>query len=251
VRSLLVNGNAGNDLISNTTAIRMTALGGLGNDRLEGGAVRDLLEGGAGNDQLFGRGGNDVVRGGLGADLVNGGLGDDSLTGQSGNDTLEGNSGRDHLFGEIGDDRLFGGNDNDYLCGGSGRDVLHGGLGTDMAVRDTDDYGDDCEGQELVTALTGAAGNGKAEYEPGTGGATAFEVEVDRLGRNATYSVVVNGQTLGTLTTTSEGEGKLVSSRTDLPIVVGTVIQIVDANGSVALQGTFALGTDDSSGNDD
>ncbi|MFO0881622.1 MAG: calcium-binding protein [Gemmataceae bacterium] len=251
VNSLLVRGNAGSDLISNSTSIRMTAQGGLGNDRLEGGASRDILEGGAGSDQLFGRGGNDVVRGGLGADLVSGGVGDDSLTGQSGNDTIDGNSGRDNLFGEIGDDRLFGGNDNDYLSGGSGRDVLNGGLGTDMAAHDTDDYGDDCEGQELVAALTGATGGGKADYEPGTGGSKAFEVEVYHLAPSATYSVVVDGQQIGTLTTTSEGEGKLVSSRTDLGIVVNSVIQIVGSNGSVALQGTYVLAPNDSSGSDD
>ena len=82
--TLLVEGRAGNDVISSQAGYRRAAprrvmLGGSGNDRLiatpdgsiiHGGNGRDRLIGGPGKDNLTGGRGHDVIRGGKGRDLL-------------------------------------------------------------------------------------------------------------------------------------------------------------------------------------
>ncbi|NHR08834.1 hypothetical protein HA052_26965, partial [Chromobacterium haemolyticum] len=81
--------------------IKLTQLGGSGNDTLTGWEGSDLLDGGAGNDSLIGGGGNDTLIGGLGNDvLVSGGAGVSVLIGGAGNDTLVGGAGAEiYQFG--------------------------------------------------------------------------------------------------------------------------------------------------------
>ena len=81
--------------------IKLTQLGGSGNDTLIGWEGSDLLDGGAGNDSLIGGGGNDTLIGGLGNDvLVSGGAGVSVLIGGAGNDTLVGGAGAEiYQFG--------------------------------------------------------------------------------------------------------------------------------------------------------
>lgn len=55
------------------------AIGGGGNDTLDGNAVANRLEGGAGNDILRGGGGNDTLIGGAGLDTLEGGAGTDTF----------------------------------------------------------------------------------------------------------------------------------------------------------------------------
>ncbi|MBE1282245.1 MAG: protease [Rhodobacteraceae bacterium] len=140
-RSLIENaiGGTGNDRIQgNAAANKLT--GGNGNDRLEGAAGNDILSGGRGLDRLDGGDGRDLLRGNQSRDQLFGGGDKDRLYGASGNDLLKGGAendllvggkGRDKLLGEAGNDRLSGGAGDDTLIGGLGRDILTGNDGTD------------------------------------------------------------------------------------------------------------------------
>jgi Ca2+-binding RTX toxin-like protein len=77
---IIAFGQAGDDLISVSSAIRLTAElhGGAGNDLLLGGGGDNILVGGAGDDILIGSGNHNVLIGGVGSDLLIG-MGDDLL----------------------------------------------------------------------------------------------------------------------------------------------------------------------------
>jgi Ca2+-binding RTX toxin-like protein len=81
INSIVVYGQAGDDIIKLAGAIRVpaTLYGGDGNDRLKGGKGADVLIGGEGNDHLNGHQGNDILVGGAGSDRLLGGPGDDIL----------------------------------------------------------------------------------------------------------------------------------------------------------------------------
>ena len=70
---LIVNGNAGNDLINASAlaaaAIALTVDGGAGDDTIVGGQGADNLVGGDGNDIVIGGRGNDVALLGAGNDV--------------------------------------------------------------------------------------------------------------------------------------------------------------------------------------
>jgi Ca2+-binding RTX toxin-like protein len=126
------------------TNIPVTALGGPGNDQLDGRQSSNVrLEGGDGDDRLDASGRDVALIGGPGADFVqaegttnpviDGGGGNDKLRagfgrgrvdGGSGNDVGVGGFGRDRVNGGSGHDRLLGGCDDDVVAGGSGNDVL-------------------------------------------------------------------------------------------------------------------------------
>jgi Ca2+-binding RTX toxin-like protein len=117
-----VNGQIGNDIITNLTAVPMKADGGKGND---------VIDGGSGPDDLSDISGSDVLRGNLGNDklstvTINADALQDSLDGGEGRDVLKGGPGPDLLQG--------GGGDNDQLDGGRGKDVLDGGPGVNDQV---------------------------------------------------------------------------------------------------------------------
>ena len=131
VTTIRVNGNRGNDVIANHTAVASTIYGGDGDDTIRGGHA---------NDQLFGELGNDVIQGGNGDDTIEGNAGDDQLHGDAGNDRVYGQNGHDWIFGDGGGDHLNGGEGNDHVYGGSGDDrmfgregddEMHGGAGND------------------------------------------------------------------------------------------------------------------------
>ncbi|MBX9456326.1 MAG: M10 family metallopeptidase C-terminal domain-containing protein [Rhizobium sp.] len=81
------------------------AIGGSGNDTIEGNQARNLLSGGEGDDMLRGRSGQDRLVGGEGADRLFGGRGSDKLSGGSGNDILTGGAGKDVFRFSFGDGR--------------------------------------------------------------------------------------------------------------------------------------------------
>ena len=103
----------------------LTALGGAGDD---------LIQGGTGNDLLFGEAGNDTVRGGLGDAFLSGGTGDDRLVGGIGSQLLDGGAGNDDLQAGRGTQTLDGGRGADTLRDGAGDTVLTGGQGADTFV---------------------------------------------------------------------------------------------------------------------
>jgi Ca2+-binding RTX toxin-like protein len=74
------------------------AIGGAGDDTINGSPVDNVLDGGPGADTINGLAGNDTLRGGLGNDVLNGGVGDDRFDEGSvtnGADTMNGGTGVD------------------------------------------------------------------------------------------------------------------------------------------------------------
>lgn len=144
-------GGNGNDTIDGNDAAN-TILGGSGNDvilggggsdtidggddddEIYGGSEGDLLFGGNGADTLVGEMGNDTIYGGNDADLILGGNGNDSLFGEQGNDVLRGGRGDDFLDGGNRNDRLYGAEGDDTLLGGNGDDLLRGGAQNDLML---------------------------------------------------------------------------------------------------------------------
>jgi Ca2+-binding RTX toxin-like protein len=120
VRSIVVHGRAGNDLLAVEDADGLFDIPVV----LVGGKGADSLEGGAGDDSMFGNGGNDVMRGDAGNDLMTGGAGNDVLRGGAGNDLMGGGEGDDLVLGGRGNDSLYGEGGADSLVGGAGLDML-------------------------------------------------------------------------------------------------------------------------------
>lgn len=133
---IMAVGGAGHDRITNLTTIPMTALGGTGNDVIQGGYGNDLLFGESGIDTIYGDTGNDEIHGGAHDDKLFGDAGDDSIWGDSGADYLYGGAHHDNLYGGTGYDRLFGESGNDGLFGGASYDRLYAGSGRDRILRD-------------------------------------------------------------------------------------------------------------------
>jgi serralysin len=84
-------------------------------------------------ENAIGGAGDDTINGNQVDNVLTGNGGADTLSGADGNDTLNGGSGDDSLKGGAGADTLLGGLDNDTLKGGGGADVLDGGSGVDTA----------------------------------------------------------------------------------------------------------------------
>ena len=140
--AVLVRAGGGNDTITVEpgTRVRVTLLGGEGEDRLVGADGDEVLLGGWGHDTVQGGAGSDRLLGGEGDDYLDGQAGDDRLYGGDGDDTLYGLDGADHGWGErgrdvidggAGTDALAGGDDADVLVGGRDADLLYGGSGAD------------------------------------------------------------------------------------------------------------------------
>jgi Ca2+-binding RTX toxin-like protein len=148
------------------------ALGGSGNDDLEGNDTQNRLEGNDGDDDLFGNGGNDFLIGSAGNDTYDGGLGADKvsfknspngvdadmllgfatgegddtlvtgtleiLVGSQFNDTFTGGGGtvatNFRFIGNKGNDLFTGSGSNDTLKGGGGKDTLRGVGGDDTLL---------------------------------------------------------------------------------------------------------------------
>jgi Ca2+-binding RTX toxin-like protein len=83
---------------------RRPLAGGIGRDRLVGGAAPDLMDGGPGPDSLVGNGGEDLLSGGPGSDNLSGGTEADVLFGGGGTDKLSGGLARDLCNGGGGAD---------------------------------------------------------------------------------------------------------------------------------------------------
>lgn len=147
-----VSAGAGDDVVTNTSAIGMRADGGPGNDRLNGGSGADLL------DDNFGA---NVLLGNAGADTLETDFGTDAL-----GDVLDGGSGDDDLQAGPTDDSLQGGSGQDVLRGGAGADVLDGGTGTGDVVTYLDNAHN---GVRVVLSLDGVANDGV--FTPGSGSA--------------------------------------------------------------------------------
>ena len=135
---LTVNGEDGNDKINSNGAnlgfVRVSLIGGLGDDTLIGGSGIDSLDGGDGDDSLNAQGGNDLVFGGIGDDTIFAGTGNDRVFGGDGNDNIDAGAGDDSVVGEVGADTIAGQDGNDTLDGGDGTDTINGGSGNDSIL---------------------------------------------------------------------------------------------------------------------
>ena len=167
------------------------AIGGSGNDTLQGNVLGNVLQGRGGDDQLrggdgwdllYGGSGRDELLGDTGRDNLHGGAGNDLLYGQDGNDFLHGDDGWDHLWGGAGDDDMWGGTLGDVLVGESGNDIMRGEDGWDLMYggpgRDTMWGGtgiDDMRGGAGNDLMRGEDGNdlmyGEAGWDTMSGGA--------------------------------------------------------------------------------
>lgn len=155
---LTLLGGTGDDTINGGEGDE-TILGHTGADRIHAGAGNDRASGGAGRDYLDGYRGDDTLTGGEGDDVMYGLSGDDKLSGGAGRDYLEGATGRDVVDGGADDDIVSGGRDDDVLRGGGGADKLYAGHGNDTigAGTGTDtvyaERGDHRSGAEQVVTV--------------------------------------------------------------------------------------------------
>ncbi len=175
------------------------AVGGSGNDTLQGNVLSNVLRGNAGDDTMYGDDGwdtisggdgNDIIHGGARGDTIDGGAGDDDLqgedgwdfvTGGPGNDVISGGTGNDNLFGNENDDVISGGDGDDRLWGGLGNDAMHGDAGNDLLIGNAGQ--DHFWGDEGLDTIIAGGGNDVLE-----GGADA-----DRLFGNENDDVVSGG----------------------------------------------------------
>jgi len=127
-----VGGLVGNVAVAQGARIE-NAIGGFGNDTINGNALDNDLDGGAGFDSIFAGAGNDTIEGGTGTSYLRGEDGADSIVGGSVFDDIQGNTGNDTERGGAGDDYVVGGKDHDVLFGEDGADLVYGNLGADTA----------------------------------------------------------------------------------------------------------------------
>lgn len=92
--SITAGAKAPNMAIAQDTIIE-NAIGGRGNDVIQGNAAANRLQGRAGDDQLIGGKGDDTLHGGAGDDVLSGGAGHDLLRGGRGADVFHFTRGHD------------------------------------------------------------------------------------------------------------------------------------------------------------
>ena len=96
------------------------AIGGSGNDLLNGNQAANVLTGSSGNDTLKGNAGNDMLKGGVGTDTVAGGTGNDTLMGAAGRDLMTGGAGNDRFDFDLVSNSVVGANCDVLQAGGGG-----------------------------------------------------------------------------------------------------------------------------------
>jgi serralysin len=177
-----VGGLIGNVAVAQGAKIE-NAIGGFGNDTINGNALDNDLEGGAGFDSIFAGAGNDTIDGGTGTSYLRGEDGNDSIVGGSVFDDIQGNTGNDTERGGAGDDYVVGGKDNDVLFGDDGLDLVYGNLGSDTC--DGGAGNDIVRGGQDNDCISGGAGadfmsgDKGADTVSGGAGADTFHISSD------------------------------------------------------------------------
>lgn len=230
-----IYGDAGNDSI-NSSLGNDTVFAGSGNDNVHCGDGTDTVHGEAGNDSIWGGDDDDSLDGDQGNDSLDGEAGNDTCHGDNGNDTIHGGDDNDELYGDNGKDQIWGGNGNDFadggngtddchgeagddqLKGGNGRDRLNGDGGSNLCDRDNGDddvqNGEECDLDSKFRALligqNSETGRAKFESENENNSVkTNFELEVHNLAANSSFDIVIDGVTVGQITTDGSGEGEI------------------------------------------
>lgn len=177
-----VGGLVGNVAVAQGAKIE-NAIGGFGNDTINGNALDNVLDGGAGFDSIFGGAGNDTIDGGSGSSYLRGEDGNDSIVGGSSFDDIQGNTGNDTERGGAGDDYVVGGKDNDVLFGDDGADLVYGNLGSDTC--DGGAGNDIVRGGQDNDSISGGAGDDFMSGDKGSdtvsggAGADTFHISSD------------------------------------------------------------------------
>jgi hypothetical protein len=119
----------------------------------------------------------------------------------------------------------------------SGATVLSGTLGSPSALN----------GTHLIASLTGATGtSGTARFDSNPfSGENILSLRVSGLTAGTTYSVQVNGTTVGQFSTDANGRGRLSESVLSSTAASGSTITVLDPSGTTVLNGTFAADTRD------
>jgi hypothetical protein len=119
----------------------------------------------------------------------------------------------------------------------SGATVLSGALGSPSALN----------GTHLSASLTGATGtSGTARFDSNPfSGENILSLRVSGLTADTTYSVQVNGTTVGQFSTDANGRGRLSESVLSSTAAAGSTITVLDPSGTTVLKGTFAADTGD------
>lgn len=166
---LTVRAGEGHDQVTVApgTRVRLTLLGGEGDD---------TISGAAGDETILGLDGRDKIHAGGGNDRISGGADRDYLDGHRGNDVLDGGHGDDIVYGLSGDDRVYGGEGRDYLEGATGADLVDGGAGADIVSGGRD--GDRLRGGAGDDALY--AGHGRDTADGGSGTDTGYAERSDQ-----------------------------------------------------------------------
>jgi hypothetical protein len=93
----------------------------------------------------------------------------------------------------------------------------------------------------LSATLTGTSGSGHAHAAVNaTAGTSSLSVSVTGLTANTTYTVAVNGTTVGEITTNANGAANVRMSDLTTTIAAGDTLTVADSSGSTVLSGTFA-----------
>jgi hypothetical protein len=119
----------------------------------------------------------------------------------------------------------------------SGATSLSGTLGSPSALT----------GTHLSASLTGATGtSGTARFDSNPfSGENILSLRVSGLSADTTYSVQVNGTTVGQFSTDANGRGRLSESVLASTAASGSTITVLDPSGMTVLNGTFAADNGD------
>ncbi|MCA9212653.1 MAG: proprotein convertase P-domain-containing protein, partial [Planctomycetales bacterium] len=154
VKHIYFDGGKQNDSITLIGVdVPITAIGGSGDDSIEGTRYADYLDGGAGNDIIRGRGDGDTILGGSGNDTVYADLGPGESSGTWGSD------GNDHVEAGSGNDFVIAAGGADYVDGGSGDDEIYGHIDAAASVSADADAADELHGGIGNDVIFGNAGN--------------------------------------------------------------------------------------------
>jgi hypothetical protein len=117
--------------------------------------------------------------------------------------------------------------------------ALFGDLNADTA-------GADASITRLSATLTGATGmSGSAHYHADTTtGTNRLSLHVSGLAASQTFTVQIDGTTVGTLTTDANGAGRASFSNLTATVSAGSLLTVLDPSGATVLTGTFATSTD-------
>ena len=160
----------------------LTAVGGPGDDRIDGTENADVLSGNAGSDNLSGNGGNDTLDGGAGENFFEDGAGNDLIARGPQNDTWNAGAGTDVFTPGTGNDSVSysartngvtitlrgGADDGEAGAGdnvGTDAEDATGGAGNDTIV--ANDLGTRLHGRAGNDSLVGGAGEDRIEGEEG------------------------------------------------------------------------------------